>query len=535
MEAMKVVKHENFIPINIPTEPIKKERTLVRVLRASCLIPQRYVFAIIGLLGISNAFTMRVSLNIAITQMVNRTKNFTDHIDPDACPSDEMLGIVSNNTKPYAIYDWDEETQGFLLSGFYYGYVTTQVLGGFLAERYGGKWVLGVALLSTALFTFLTPFTIRTGGVTWLFILRVLEGMSEGPAMPSLMNMMARWCPTQERALISAILFGGGQMGNVLGPLLSGLILDGGRDWAYVFYFFGGCGVLWFIFWSVLCFSEPNSHPYISKKELDYLNKSVDKAKSNIKKDPVPWKAILRSPPAWALLAANVGHDWGLYTMISDLPKYSHDVLRFNITTTGILTGLPYIAITTCSFIFGMMSDWCIKNGWHSIKTGRMIYTTIATTGPGVCIILASYAGCNRNAAIVYFILSMGLMGGFYCGMKINTLDLAPNYAGSLTSFVNTTSTIAGIITPYLIGLLTPDSTLVQWRTAFWVCFAVLVFTNIIYCAWTEGEQQWWDDVRRLGYPSGWKHGPIIKEDLTPTTDESEYMELTKKLSSEIN
>lgn len=72
-----------------------------------------------------------------------------------------------------------------------------------------------------------------------------------------------------------------------------------------------------------------------------------------------------------------VGHDWALYTMMSDLPKYSHDVLRFDITTTGILTGLPYIAMTACSFVFGMISDRCIKNGWHSVKTGRMIYTTI--------------------------------------------------------------------------------------------------------------------------------------------------------------
>ncbi|XP_052740394.1 sialin-like [Bicyclus anynana] len=252
---------------------------------------------------------MRVSLNIAITQMVNHTKTLQDHFDPDACPSDEGVDITANHTaisRANAVYNWDEETQGFLLSGFYYGYVTTQVLGGFLAEKYGGKWVLGTALLSTALFTLMTPFTIKNGGVTWLFILRVLEGVAEGPTMPCLMNMMARWTPTQERALISAILFGGGQLGNVLGPLLSGVILANGRDWAYVFYFFGGGGVVWFIFWSILCFSEPNSHPYISKKELDYLNKSVEKAKSNTNNDPVPWKAILRSPPAWALLAANV-------------------------------------------------------------------------------------------------------------------------------------------------------------------------------------------------------------------------------------
>lgn len=48
-----------------------------------------------------------------------------------------------------------------------------------MAQRYGGKWVLGCGLLSTALLTFLTPVVIRSGGATWLFILRIVEGMGE--------------------------------------------------------------------------------------------------------------------------------------------------------------------------------------------------------------------------------------------------------------------------------------------------------------------------------------------------------------------
>lgn len=79
----------------------------------------------------------------------------------------------------YAIFYWDEKTQGLILSGFYYGYAATQVPGGYLAEKFGGKWTLGIGLLSTALFTFLTPVVIRAGGATWLFILRVLQGMGE--------------------------------------------------------------------------------------------------------------------------------------------------------------------------------------------------------------------------------------------------------------------------------------------------------------------------------------------------------------------
>lgn len=37
------------------------------------LIPQRYVLAIMSLLAVANAYTMRVCLNLAITQMVRKT------------------------------------------------------------------------------------------------------------------------------------------------------------------------------------------------------------------------------------------------------------------------------------------------------------------------------------------------------------------------------------------------------------------------------------------------------------------------------
>lgn len=84
----------------------------------------------------------------------------------------------------YAIFDWSESTQGLILSGFYYGYALTHVPGGYLAERYGGKWTLGVGLLSTAIFTLLTPVVVKAGGATWLFILRVLQGMGEVRKMP---------------------------------------------------------------------------------------------------------------------------------------------------------------------------------------------------------------------------------------------------------------------------------------------------------------------------------------------------------------
>ena len=41
-------------------------------------------------------------------------------------------------------FDWDPETQGLILGTFFYGYAFSHVPGGVLAERYGGKWFMGM-------------------------------------------------------------------------------------------------------------------------------------------------------------------------------------------------------------------------------------------------------------------------------------------------------------------------------------------------------------------------------------------------------
>lgn len=56
-----------------------------------------------GLLGVCNAYTMRVCLNLAITQMVNKTKSGTEHFDPDACPSDIEDSNSTNILRPVSL------------------------------------------------------------------------------------------------------------------------------------------------------------------------------------------------------------------------------------------------------------------------------------------------------------------------------------------------------------------------------------------------------------------------------------------------
>ena len=67
---------------------------------------------------------------------------------------------------------------GIVLGSFFYGYILTQIPGGWIATRYGGKVVFGVGVLTTTVLTLVTPLAARLS-VWALVVVRILEGIGE--------------------------------------------------------------------------------------------------------------------------------------------------------------------------------------------------------------------------------------------------------------------------------------------------------------------------------------------------------------------
>ncbi|XP_011152282.1 putative inorganic phosphate cotransporter isoform X2 [Harpegnathos saltator] len=453
-------------------------------------VPQRWVFAVMGVLAVLNAYSMRVCLSIAITEMTvvdNKTHSNSDNTCPIPDDVKDEEKIITSKR-----YHWKGETTGIILSSFYWGYVITHLPGGMLAERFGGKYSLGLGILSTAIFTLLTPVAVEWGEATALIVLRILMGLGEGTTFPALNAMLAQWTPPEERSLIGSLVFAGAQLGTVFGTLISGLILHY-YSWPVVFYVFGALGVLWFIIWVLTCYNNPYEHPFISEREVKYLHERM--SEHTHKKPPsVPWRHMLKSVPLWALVAAQVGHDWGFFTMVTDLPTYMSNVLHYSIKSNGFYSSLPYLMMWFSSLLTSWLADWMITKGVMSCTNVRKLGTTIASLGPGAFIIAASYSKCDRTVVVIMFTVGMTLMGTFYPGMKVNGLDLSPNYSGTLMAMVNGIGAVTGIITPYIVSVLTPDETLSQWQLVFWIVFGVFIVTNLIFVLFASGEVQYWND-----------------------------------------
>eukprot|EP00058_Branchiostoma_floridae_P019281 XP_002604771.1 hypothetical protein BRAFLDRAFT_70620 [Branchiostoma floridae] len=72
-------------------------------------------------------------------------------------------------------FSWDPITQGRIIGAYSYGHVFSQVMGGFLEARFGGKKVLGLSILLSSVLTLLTP-AAAVAGEWWLFVVRMVVG-----------------------------------------------------------------------------------------------------------------------------------------------------------------------------------------------------------------------------------------------------------------------------------------------------------------------------------------------------------------------
>jgi MFS transporter, ACS family, solute carrier family 17 (sodium-dependent inorganic phosphate cotransporter), other len=68
---------------------------------------------------------------------------------------------------------------------------------------------------------------------------------------------------------------------------------------------------------------------------------------------------------------------------------------------------------------------------------------------------MASFSGCDRLAAILFFSFAAGFSG--IDNSCVNNMDLSPNYAPTIMAIVNSCGSVMGILAPIAVGLLTEN------------------------------------------------------------------------------
>ncbi len=378
-------------------------------------------------------------------------------------------------------FGWDAATQGLVLSSFFAGYFLLQVVGGRLADRFGGKVVLGAGVLFWSLFTILTP-PAAFLGLAVLLVARVAMGMGEAVTFPSIYSIYARWIPPAERARSVAFANSGIPLGTVFALLATPWIVDQ-WGWPWAFYSFGLVGVVWFGFWWRGVARTPQEQRGMAAEELALIESSAGVETTS---EPPPWGRLLRSKAVWAIIIAHFCNNWSLYVLLSWLPTFVNKGLGVDYAAVGLFTMVPHIASFFFLNIAGNIADRLIRGGMDVTRV-RKLMQSIGFGGIAAALLIV---GEVQSAYVAIAVMTVGnAIGAFVTGgFAVNHMDIAPRHAGTLMGITNTAGTIPGMIGVYVTGLILAETG--SWALVFQVAAGVTLFGLVCFLLMASGKKQ---------------------------------------------
>lgn len=152
------------------------------------------------------------------------------------------------------------------------------------------------------------------------------------------------------------------------------------------------------------------------------------------------------------------------------------------------------------NFIFGTLAcyiaNMLIKSKTFSTTTVRKLCTGIGQFGSALLILSLILWGNNRSYCIFVFIASFSVKSFILGGHVINSIDLAPNFAATLSSFCFIISLLSGwTATKVISATVSVDNTLDSWKLMFIILSISTTLAGLIFVLFSSGEIQPFNDT----------------------------------------
>ena len=376
---------------------------------------------------------------------------------------------------------WSPTVQGAVMSAFFLGYVTLQIPAGYLSDRFGGKWVLGLGVLFWSLFTLLTPASAALG-ITVLLACRFLMGVAEAVTWPSIYSLYSRWVHPDRRASAVGLMNSGISGGAVIALICTPWLISV-WSWQGAFYLYGLLGVLWFAVWAPLARSRPADKTDWDTADAVLATAEAGSAadQNNVSAQPVyprlTVRGMLRSRAVWAVAVAHICINWSLYLVLSWFPTFVNRELGADLQLAGFLALAPTIVSLVMAPLAGRLFDRLVAKGHDRLKVRRVMQSLafVGITAAMMAITLTD----SLVLSVTVITLSNALTAFSIGGFATNHLDIAPNQSGLLMGVTNTLAAVSSSASVFVSGWIQDLSG--GWDAVFLTAAGVSVLGAVIY------------------------------------------------------
>jgi sugar phosphate permease len=332
---------------------------------------------------------------------------------------------------------------GWVLSAFFLGYALLQIPGGLLADRWGPRRVMLVALCWWSVFTALTGLCVT---LDQLLLARFLFGIGEGVFPACVWKVISGWFTRKNRATANSLVLSTIAIGPALTPLLLAPILAQ-YGWRVCFFALGGLGLACVFLAARHVTDGFFSSPRVSAAErAAYAAEAASsEATSEAALDGVGFRELLRAPILWLLFVNGLVMTTGMYGWLNWLPSYFMKVRGLDLGTTAWAASLPFLAGTV-----GCMASGWISDRWF--RGRRKLLVVICQLSGALA--LQAFTMVDR---VVTFTLVQSLAGLllFMANGAIWSLPMVlvpPQLMGAGSGFINTGGQIGGFLANLVIA-----------------------------------------------------------------------------------
>ncbi|VDN04059.1 unnamed protein product [Thelazia callipaeda] len=363
-------------------------------------------------------------------------------------------------------FDYSLIQQGWILSSFPAGYISSQIIGSCACSQLSGHYLLCFVVLLWSISTVLVP--VIASSYHLLIFARVILGLGEGLGLPTMYHILAQTVPSEQRSSAFSYLIAGGAVGQTIAAAICPHL-----KWEYSFHIFGIIGICWCILWirTDTKLPLPNHHHLLFQKLRNPLNR---------------WDRFFTLPPLTAIYVAHFCMNWNAYIIMHWLPTYLRVTFRADPAEIS-LAALPYLANSLFAIATGHLVDKMVNEKKTSLLYARICCTTLGLAVPALLLIGFAFV-TSLLPAILMVSLSMGALALNSAGHLSNHADVAPKYAGITFAISNTIATLPGLTVGPLTARLVVESS-GRWWPAF-ILAGMLNFAGaVVYAHYASVKQ----------------------------------------------
>jgi ACS family glucarate transporter-like MFS transporter len=356
----------------------------------------------------------------------------------------------------------DDVHLGWVFSAFLLGYAAFQVVGGWLAYRFGPRLVLAAGVLWWGLFTAATTLAnLRVAhALLVLIVIRFSLGAGEAVIYPASNQFVARWIPVAERGRANGWIFAGVGAGAGLSiPMLNWITTHYG--WRASFWFSAAAGLVVGLVWYAMARDVPEEHPLVSPKELAHIqaNRSGERARRT--EDTESWKAAIWNRNVVALTLSYFTFGYVAWIFFSWFFIYMAQVRGLNLKASALVSMIPFMAMTMCCLGGGIISDRLTKT--LGLRWGRGGIAVVSFALTAVFLVI----GSNVRGPYAASMILAGGAGALYLSQSsfwAVSADIAGARSGVVSGVMNMGCQIGGAVTASLTPYI---ASRIGWTAAF--------------------------------------------------------------------